>query len=101
MEKVINLGAIKTNHAEMKEKRAAKKAERQAKREANKDEKKLGKILKLVGSYGAAVGAGAAATLVVIQAMDGSNAPIEVEPVVVPPVEDAVVPEVTIEVEGA
>lgn len=100
MEKVINFDAIKANRAEMKEKRAEKKAERKAKKEAASTEKKpIGKTLGIVGSYMAAVGAGVAATLTVIQAMHSSDAPIEAVDPEGPVVEVTIEPGV--EVEGA
>ena len=95
MEKVINLGAIKANHAEMKEKRAEKKAERKAKKEAAKTEKKpVGKTLGIVGTYVAAAGAGAAAAAAVIKVLASNEAPIEIAEPEVPNVEVTVEPEV-------
>ena len=95
MEKVINFGAIKANHAEMKEKRAEKKAERKAKKEAAKAEKKpIGKKVGIASSYAAAAGAGAAVALAVVKALNYNEAPIETEPVEVPNIEVTVEPEV-------
>lgn len=97
MEKVINFDAIKANRAEMKEKRAEKKAERKAKKEAAKTEKKpIGKTLGIAGTYVAAVGAGAAAAVAVIQAMARSDAPIEIATPESPVVEQTVVPDVEV-----
>ncbi len=94
MEKVINLGAIKTNRAEMKEKRAAKKAERKAKKEAE-GKKPVGKTVGIVGSYVAAAGAGAAVATAVIKALQSKDAPIEMaEPEMAPVMENSVETEV-------
>ena len=90
MEKVINFAAIKTNRAEMKEKRAAKKAERKAKKEAE-GKKPVGKTVGLVGTYVAAAGAGAAVATAVIKALQAKDAPIEMpEPEMAPVMENSV-----------